>query len=140
MRIVGPIQFLRSCAIFFNIFYLSFIFLGGPKILLVGCIFFDKSRILSKIVLVLLSASVERFFASRMRDFLNIFSLCIFVLWCQLKLTDRVVCSNYTWLNTRFHLIVGVETTSSKTIDCRYIWFRCIYLYILEELTEKKLG
>ena len=31
--------------------------------------FFDKSRNLSKIVLVLLSASVERFDVSRMRDF-----------------------------------------------------------------------
>ena len=33
--------------------------------------FLDKSRNLSKIVSVLLSASVERFFVSRLRDFLT---------------------------------------------------------------------
>ena len=35
--------------------------------------FLDKSRKLSKIVSVLQSASVERFYVSRMRDFLGVF-------------------------------------------------------------------
>ena len=39
-------------------------------------IFFDKSRNLSKIVSVLLSASVERFNVSRMRDFYIMFTPC----------------------------------------------------------------
>ena len=37
-------------------------------------LFLDKSRNLSKIVSVLLSASVERIFVSRMRDFLILFT------------------------------------------------------------------
>ena len=67
MRIVGPIEFWSGCVINLIFFILYFL---------------DKSRNLSKIVSVLLSASVERFDISRMRDFffLSLKHFC-FVPW-----------------------------------------------------------
>ena len=84
MRIVGPIQFWRACMIIYIYFYflIGFVIFLTKKIVPDGhqnsvssmrtrqspAIFWWKNVIVS----VLLSASVEIFFVSRMRDFLRL--------------------------------------------------------------------
>ena len=51
-----------------------------PKVTTTFFFFLNKSRNLSKIVSVLLSASVERFFVSRMRDFSSMFDAFVRIL------------------------------------------------------------